>query len=155
MAEHNIDAISALYAMPGHLIRRSQQIATALFAEEVGQFDLTPVQFAVLMAVVNCPEIEAARISELVAFDRSTLADVVERLCGRNLIERRVSATDKRAKSIVATLKGVALFHQALPAVYRVQERILDPLPETDRGAYVAMLRNLVGLHTGDERYDP
>ena len=29
-----------LYAMPGHLIRRAQQISGALFAEEVGDQDL-------------------------------------------------------------------------------------------------------------------
>lgn len=146
-------SLDLLYAMPGHLIRRSQQIAVALFAEEVGALELTPVQFAVLMAVVNHPEIEAASVSDLIAFDRSTLADVLERLISRGLIERRVSARDRRAKSLVATPEGVAVFQRAVPAVQRVQERILEPLPEIDRAVYVAMLRKLVGLHTGDERY--
>lgn len=146
-------SIDVLYSMPGHLIRRSQQISVALFSEEVGALELTPVQFSVLMAVVNHPEIEAASVSELIAFDRSTLADVLERLIGRKLIERRVSSRDRRAKSLVATPEGVALFHRAVPAVKRVQERILEALPEADRAVYVAMLRKLVGLHTGDARY--
>ncbi len=116
------DSLFGLASMPGHLIRRSQQIATALFAEEVGELDLTPVQFAVLMVVVDRPRIEAARISDLIAFDRSTLADVLDRLARRKLIERTVSLTDKRAKAVVATPEGIALFERALPAVRRVQQ---------------------------------
>ncbi|WAC22359.1 MarR family winged helix-turn-helix transcriptional regulator [Blastomonas sp. SL216] len=142
------DSLFGLASMPGHLIRRSQQIATALFAEEVGELDLTPVQFAVLMVVVDRPRIEAARISDLIAFDRSTLADVLDRLARRKLIERTVSLTDKRAKAVVATPEGIALFERALPAVRRVQQRILEPLSTAERKAYVAMLTKLVGLHS-------
>ena len=40
-----------LHAMPGHLIRRAQQIAVAIFMEECAEFDLTPVQYAALVAI--------------------------------------------------------------------------------------------------------
>ncbi len=145
--------LEALYAMPGHLIRRSQQLAVALFAEEVGPFELTPVQFAVLLAVVEQPGIDAARISSQVAFDRSTLADVLDRLSKRGLIDRHASRVDRRAKMLIATPEGIALFRRAVPAVRRVQERILAPLPEIDRAQYLMLLRKLVGLHTGEARY--
>ncbi len=145
--------LEALYAMPGHLIRRSQQLAVAMFAEEVGPLELTPVQFAVLLAVVEQPGIDAARVSSQVAFDRSTLADVLDRLIKRGLIDRRASTVDRRAKVLVATPEGIALFQRAVPAVRRVQERILAPLPESDRAQYLMLLRKLVGLHTGEARY--
>ena len=40
-----------LDALPGHYIRRLQQIAVALFLEETAEFGITPVQFAALQAV--------------------------------------------------------------------------------------------------------
>ena len=38
---------------PGHLIRRLHQIHVALFLEECGKHDLTPVQFGVLTVLVD------------------------------------------------------------------------------------------------------
>ena len=43
--------------MPGHLARRFQQIAVAVFLAEVGEagFDLTPVQYAALATIKANP----------------------------------------------------------------------------------------------------
>ena len=50
-----------LYGMPGHLIRRAQQVSTALFAEECGEFGLTSVQYAALAAIHENPDVDATR----------------------------------------------------------------------------------------------
>ncbi|KAH2775513.1 hypothetical protein KXW38_001848, partial [Aspergillus fumigatus] len=50
-----------------------QQIAVALFIEECKAFDLTPVQYAALIAIHTHPGIAATRLSAVIAFDRSTL----------------------------------------------------------------------------------
>lgn len=41
--------LADVYSAPGHLIRRSQQIAVAIFFEEFGAYEVTPVQYAALM----------------------------------------------------------------------------------------------------------
>jgi hypothetical protein len=40
---------------PGHLIRRAHQVAVAIFMEETAGFDVTPVQFAILNALLEDP----------------------------------------------------------------------------------------------------
>ena len=65
--------MDAVYAAPGYLFRRMQQIAVALFVEECRAFDLTPVQYASLVAIHTHPGIDATRLSAVIAFDRSTL----------------------------------------------------------------------------------
>ena len=45
------DDDSHLIEMPGHLIRRLQQIASALFLDQAKAFDFTPVQYAALVAI--------------------------------------------------------------------------------------------------------
>ncbi len=46
-----------IHDMPGHLARRFQQIAVAVFLTEVEDagFDLTPVQYAALAAISSQP----------------------------------------------------------------------------------------------------
>jgi hypothetical protein len=63
-------AIESFSTMPGHLTRRVYQVSTALFAEECGGLDLTPVQFAALVAIDAHPRIDATRLSEVIYFDR-------------------------------------------------------------------------------------
>jgi MarR family transcriptional regulator, lower aerobic nicotinate degradation pathway regulator len=133
-----------LYAQPGHLIRRAQQIAVALFMEECAAVELTPVQYAALVAIKERPDIDATRLSALIAFDRSTVGSVLERLEARNLIERYASEEDKRIKLLKLTRSGAALSDRAEAAVLRAQERILKPLKPVDRARFMALLAQLV-----------
>jgi MarR family transcriptional regulator, lower aerobic nicotinate degradation pathway regulator len=133
-----------LYTQPGHLIRRAQQIAVALFIEECAVFDLTPVQYAALVAIKEHPGIDATRLSALIAFDRSTLGNVLERLEARRLIDRYASDEDKRVKLIKLTAAGATVSERTEAAALRAQERILKPLKPADRTRFLALLTQLV-----------
>ena len=93
-----------LHSKPGHLIRRAQQIAVAIFMEECAGFDLTPVQYAVLVAIRENPGIDATRLSALIAFDRSTLGVVLERLEVRRLV-KRYSSPGRQADQAIEGLR--------------------------------------------------
>ncbi len=47
-----------LYAKPGHLIRRAHQIVVGMFMEECAAFDITPVQYACLVAARENPGLD-------------------------------------------------------------------------------------------------
>src|SRR4051794_41918335 len=111
-----------LYSMPGHLIRRAHQISSALFAEECGEFDLTSVQYAALVAIRDNPDVDATRLSALIAFDRSTIGDVLERLEGKGWIKRHPSPTDRRVKLLRLSPTGEDLLRRG--------ERPRPPGPE-------------------------
>src|SRR4051794_33904279 len=136
-----------LYRMPGHLVRRVQQISSALFAEETAGFDITSVQFAALFAIRENPDVDATRLSHLVAFDRSTLGDVLERMESKGWIVRNATATDRRVKLVRLTPDGGALVEQAMPAVQRVKERLPAPLAPGDRGTLVRLLAQIAQVH--------
>lgn len=136
-----------LYAKPGHLVRRLWQIHAALFAEECVPFDLTSVQYAAIFAIASNPGVDATRLSSLIAFDRSTLGDVLERLEAKGLLRRKSAATDKRAKLLYLTAVGLRLLDQVEPAVLRVQERLLQPLNKIDRNTVLRLLTSLTEVH--------
>lgn len=132
--------MAAIYAMPGHLIRRAHQVSTALFAQECGKFGLTSVQFAALYAVSAAGEIDATRLAEQIAFDRATIGDVLDRLEAKGWIARAGSRDDRRIKLIQLTPKGAALLKRVMPPVLRVQARLLEPLSATDQQKFLALL---------------
>lgn len=138
--------------MPGHLIRRAQQIAVAIFMDECADFDLTPVQYAALVAIGENAGVDATRLSALIAFDRSTLGNVLERLEARKLVKRYPSPEDKRIKLLKLSSGGTALIKRAEAAVSRAQERMLAPLPPRDRDKLMELLGRMVHLNNETSR---
>lgn len=144
--------IDAVYAAPGYLFRRMQQIAVSIFMEECRAFDLTPVQYAALIAIHTHPGIDATRLSAVIAFDRSTLGSVIERLQAKDYIERKPAPEDKRIKLLYLTRSGAAILREIIPAVERAQARMLEPLKPADRKALMGLLVQLVDLNNEASR---
>ena len=144
--------MDAVYTKPGYLFRRMQQIAVAIFVEECRAYDLTPVQYAALVAIRTHPGIDATRLSAVIAFDRSTLGSVIERLEAKQYVERKPAREDKRVKLLHLTNKGSALLRNIVPLVDRAQARMLQPLKQADRKTLLALLTQLVDLNNEASR---
>lgn len=144
--------MDAVYTAPGYLFRRMQQIAVALFMEECRAFDLTPVQYGSLIAIHTHPGIDATRLSAVIAFDRSTLGSVIERLEAKKLIDRKPSFEDKRVKLLYLTKAGAAMLRDIMPSVEKAQARMLQPLKPADRKVLMTLLTQLVDLNNEASR---
>ncbi len=131
--------------MPGHLVRRVQQISVAIFAEEMANagVDLTPVQFAALVAIGETPLIDQATLAGAIAYDRVTIGGVVDRLTEKGLVARRISRTDRRARELELTEAGRAVLDIAVPLVNAVQVEILAPLDPEESRELVRLLAKL------------
>ena len=144
--------MDAVYTKPGYLFRRMQQISVAIFVEECRAFDLTPVQYAALVAIHTHPGIDATRLSAVIAFDRSTLGNVIERLESKDYIERKPAREDKRVKLLCLTKPGAAVLREIIASVDRAQGRMLQPLKPADRKTLLALLMQLVDLNNEASR---
>ncbi len=136
-----------LETLPGHHIRRLQQIAVAVFLQEVEEHGLTPVQYSALQGIENIPGVDQRTLARSIGFDTSTIASVIDRLESRGLVLRNASPSDKRVRLLTLTDEGRTLLAGVIPAMLRAQERMLDPLPEADRAEFMRMLRTLVAAN--------
>jgi MarR family transcriptional regulator, lower aerobic nicotinate degradation pathway regulator len=103
--------------LPGHLIRRLQQIAVAVFLQETETAGTTPVQFAALHAVAGSPGIDQRTLAGQIGLDTSTVAGVVDRLEARGLLSRAVSSSDRRVRQLALTVEGQAVLAEMQPAM--------------------------------------
>ncbi len=129
--------------MPGHLLSRGQQIAVTIFLQECRDFEVTPLQFAVLAVPTQSGPIDQVHLGGLAALDRTTVSVVVRNLERRGLARREVSDRDRRSKLIHATPDGRDLVGRAMSAVESVQQRIVAPLTPRERRSLVAILEKL------------
>lgn len=132
---------------PGHLIRRAHQVAVALFMEETGAFDVTPVQFAILNALIDDPGEDQVTLARQVAFDAATFGSVIGRLEAKGWVRREPDAMDRRRKLLWVTPEGAEAARAMKRAVAKAQARILAPLEPAERDELVRLLDRLVAGH--------
>ena len=132
---------------PGHLIRRAHQLSVSIFMEETSDSSITPVQFAILNALIDTPGEDQVTLAGKVAFDAATSGSVIGRLEARGWIRREADQRDKRRKLLWITPEGEAAAQQMKRAVARVQNRILKPLAGPEREQFAGLLLKLLSGH--------
>jgi len=132
---------------PGHLIRRAQQLAVAIFMDETAGHDATPVQFAILNALIDDPGEDQVTLANRVAFDPATLGSVVGRIEAKGWVTRKADVGDKRRKLLWITPQGEKVAVDMKRCVRKAQQRILAPLSDEERLQLSALLAKLVSGH--------
>lgn len=129
---------------PGHLIRRAHQLAVAVFMEETAEFGVTPVQFAILNALIEDPGEDQVTLAGKVAFDAATFGSVIGRLEAKGWVRREPDAQDRRRKLLWVTGEGERAATAMRSAVRKTQARILAPLDPQERDQLLQLLNKLV-----------
>ena len=132
---------------PGHLIRRAHQVAVAVFMEETAEYDVTPVQFAILNSLIDSPGEDQVTLAREVAFDAATFGSVIARLESKGWVRREPDAADRRRKRLWITADGERAALSMKRAVTKVQSRLLNPLAPAERQQLIHLLDRLVEGH--------
>lgn len=135
------------HAAPGHLIRRAHQLSVSIFAEKTSSFDITPVQFAMLNALMDEPGEDQITLAGKVAFDAATSGAVIARLEAKGLLRRDADPKDKRRKLLTATAEGEKIVIAMKAAVAEVQGQIMQPLNIKEAEQLTSLLAKLVAGH--------
>jgi len=125
------------------MLHRAGQRADELFAESIGESDLTPRQFEVLKAVAASEEPSQTLLVEPTGIDRSTLADIVRRMVERGWLSRRRTKQDARAYAVKLTSAGQRAIKRAEPAVRKTDERMLKEFSATERALFIKALQRV------------
>lgn len=129
-----------------HLLHRAGQCASDIFSEEIINDNLTPRQFAVLFAVSQNEGLNQTHLVQQTGIDRSTLADIIQRMLKKGLIQRVRTEKDARAYAVYLTDEGRHALEKAGPAVTNAEKRLLDALPEQQRYEFVEALSKIVEI---------
>ena len=146
-----------LWGRPGYLLRRLHQIHYALFLEECAGYDITPVQYGLLTTLSLNPNLDQNSLARELGIDRTNVADVLNRLARRGLVERRRSPNDARMVLARLTRAGDRLTRKMYRPMQRAQKRLLSPLLPQERDALMITLIRLINgnNHLGRAIFQP
>jgi MarR family transcriptional regulator, temperature-dependent positive regulator of motility len=138
------DPADRLSRSPIHLLHRAGQCAGDVFQTEMKVEGLTPRQLAVLTTVANNEGLSQTGLVERTGIDRSTLADIVRRMQRKGLLQRRRTREDARAYAVKLTDEGRRILRTAEPLARKVDDRILEALPNKQRDQFIDDLLSIV-----------
>jgi len=127
--------------VPSHLLRRAHFKAEEIFAKAFPDEGVTPRQKAALILLYQEPGLNQNALSERLAMDRNTVAEMLRRMSGIGLIERRPSPADARAYQLYVAPAGIELLNRVMPRDAAVEDQLLSRLPEEYRGLFIKCLR--------------
>lgn len=133
-----------LWARPGFLVRRLNQIHYAMFFEECKEENITPVQYGILTALSLNPWLDQTAIGYELGLDRTTSADVIKRLEEKGWVERRINPLDRRSRQALVTSEGLRIMALLKTSMARAQQRLLQPLSSEDQKTFMSLLTELV-----------
>ena len=122
-------------------------MAVAVFMEETSAFDATPVQFAILNALIDDPGEDQITLSNRVAFDPATFGSVIGRIEAKGWVKREADPGDRRRKLLWITPHGEKVALGMKRAVAKAQQRIVAPLAVDEREQLSALLGKLIAGH--------
>lgn len=127
----------------GFLLRRAYQRASANLTEKIGEFELTPPQFATLARLHEQGRVSQNQLGRLVAMEPANIRDVVQRLKKRGLVATERDTGDGRLLVVRLTRAGAALVRRLLPVEVACTARTLAPLIPAERRVLYDLLRRL------------
>ncbi|MDX1717633.1 MAG: MarR family winged helix-turn-helix transcriptional regulator [Anderseniella sp.] len=127
------------------LLKRAAQYSADLFAEQLGKTGLTQRQFTLMETVLANEGASQTELVKTTGIDRSTLADLVNRLETQGYVRRQRSSTDARVNFVFLTDHGRGTVLKAKPVAMLVDEALVNTLPDQLRHSFVQALEELSG----------
>jgi DNA-binding MarR family transcriptional regulator len=97
------------------------------------------------MVLAHEPKIDQSRLARALAFDKVTVLRVLRGLQERGLIQRSVSASDKRQMEVKLTAAGRRLLEKAQALAHDAYEQLMSPLSLAQRAQLIELLQALNG----------
>ena len=138
-----------VYGASGHLLRRCQQIAVAIFLNEFRETPITPIQFSALVAIREHPGIDQKTLVNTIASDRSTVGGVVKGLEQKKFITRITPAEDQRVKRLFILPAGDRFLRETQHKSLATHRKIIAPLTAEEQETFLRLLSKIV--HTNND----
>jgi len=138
-----------------HMLHRAGQCAADIYQSEMQGGDLTPRQYAVLVAVSQNEGLSQTQLVDITGIDRSTLADIIRRMLKKGLLQRRRTKDDARAYSVKLAEDGIRVLATTAPVVARVDDMVLSVLPPHQRQQFLKDLSQIVAALTARDQSPP
>ncbi|WP_454720809.1 MULTISPECIES: MarR family winged helix-turn-helix transcriptional regulator [Cupriavidus] len=144
MPTTEVERLSQLYSRPGFLLRRAHQISVAVFEDSFDALELTPSQYAVLIALHNIERASQNDVARALGVNKVSVSQVVQSLEERGWVTRETSADDRRQRQLALTAKGRKALARSMAMADAAYDTLMAPFDAAERRQFIALLQRVV-----------
>jgi MarR family transcriptional regulator, lower aerobic nicotinate degradation pathway regulator len=134
-----------LEAQIGYVLRRAHQKATGIFSTVMGEFGITPTQFAALAKLDDVGRVSQNELGRLTAMDPATIWGVINRLMKQGYVSQSPDPDDGRLVMLELTDAGRKATLSMKAVAAEVSREALRPFTDEEAGQLLALLGRLGG----------
>jgi DNA-binding MarR family transcriptional regulator len=134
-----------LEAQIGYVLRRAQQKATSVFNTVMGEFGVTPTQFAALAKLDDVGRVSQNELGRLTAMDPATIWGVINRLMKQGYVSQSPDPDDARLVMLELTDAGRKATLSMKAVAAEVSRETLRPFTDEEARELLALLGRLGG----------
>ncbi len=138
--------LGALGGQVGYQLRRAQLAVFADFHRGLGELDIRPAQYAVLLILRQTPGLQQSLVADALGIKRANFVTLFDGLQARGLVRRLPSATDRRAVRLYLTPAGAVAMQRIEQLVGAHEARVNAALGEDGRAQLLGLLARLHAL---------
>jgi DNA-binding MarR family transcriptional regulator len=139
-------------ASSGFMLARLGAESRRLWARMLGEHELTPQQFGVLMALDLLGETYQQRLSAFVGIDPRNAVPVLDALREQQLVERAPDPNDRRRQLLRLSPAGQGLIDELRQAGETIEDELLGGLSVRERAALHRLLHKLFESVYGESK---
>lgn len=128
---------------------RAIQRMRAAYDRALSELNMTSRQFVVLRFFAASTGASQTDATVETGIDRSTMAEIITRLCDRGFLERERSKIDGRANHVFATTAGNKAIARAERIITNEDARLLAGLTEPNQRTLVTLLDRIGTVENG------
>ena len=140
------DEIVDPLSVPGHFLRRAQQVHTEAWGQLVP--GVTGPQYAILVAVTGWPGLDQTRAGEIASLDKATATGIIGRLVAAGWIRRDPDPADRRRRLLELGPRALRELRDVTTAAGIVQDQLLSPVSPEEQERFVSALAAIARIDT-------
>lgn len=135
--------LGMLPSLIGYHLRLAQVAMFRDFRKALGEYDITPGLFGVLVLIEANAGMKQTELARAVHLDRSTVVNVIDNLEAMKLVERRAVEGDRRSKALYLTATGKSVLQKLKRLVLEHERRLARNLSAAEREQLVELLERI------------
>jgi DNA-binding MarR family transcriptional regulator len=139
--------VSKLEKHVGYWLRFVSNHVSHAFMQKVEAKGVTVAEWAVMREMLEAGPANPSQLAERLGMTRGAISKLVERLCGKALVERTASDGDRRYQSVALTAKGEKLVPMLARLADENDQEFFGHLTEDEQASLVRLLRDVVHRH--------
>jgi DNA-binding MarR family transcriptional regulator len=139
-AEQVLDLDRYVPALITFIANKLSRSATILYRK---RFAVNVTEWRILALLAIEPEISAARICQVIGFDKGPVSRTLVAMEQRGLVAIKSDHEDARTYSISLTTKGVLTHDKVIAAALEREHRLLSCLSKPERETLISLLRRV------------